>query len=235
VSRLFSGYRSSRRFVQSRDDSEIEFARVVAFSDGVIAIAITLLVLNLDVPDVAGGDLADALGDQWRQYLAFALSFALIGRFWLLHHRTFALVERLDGTLMGLNLLFLALIVLMPFATDLVAEYGDEALVVVIYAMVVGLASLLTWAMVRHTVRAGHVRESLRPRAEAFASWHGLGPAAIFLVSAPVALLSPDVALWLWLLSFLPGLRAAVPGPQEGVAGAPDGKDAGDGRPPDPA
>ncbi len=161
----------ARRIVQSRaEGGEIEFTRIVAFSDGVIAIAITLLVLNLDVPDVPSGDLGNALGDQWRQYLGFALSFALIGRFWILHHRAFTLLERFDATLMVLNLAFLALIVAMPFATDLVAEYGDVPIAVVIYASVVGTASLMSWLMVRRSVRHGHIREQLRPQAEAWAS-----------------------------------------------------------------
>jgi uncharacterized membrane protein len=223
-------WRRSRRIVQSRAEGEIEFTRIVAFSDGVIAIAITLLVLNLDVPDVAAGDLADALGDQWREYLAFALSFALIGRFWIVHHRAFALVERFDGTLMALNLLFLALIVVMPFATDLVAEYGDDPIGVVIYAAVVGSASMLSWVMIRHSVRQGHVRERLRPSAEAWASPRGLGPTAIFLASVPVALVSSEAAFGVWLLAFLPGIRAGIVVPDVGVENAGAGNDAGDAR-----
>ena len=70
MSGWLSRYRP-RGIVQSRADGELELARVVAFSDGVIAIAITLLILTLDVPN---GELAKALGDQWRQYLAFVLS-----------------------------------------------------------------------------------------------------------------------------------------------------------------
>jgi uncharacterized membrane protein len=216
--------------VQSRGEGEIEFTRIVAFSDGVIAIAITLLVLNLDVPDVAKDDLANALGDQWREYLAFALSFALIGRFWIVHHRAFTLVERFDGTLMALNLLFLALIVVMPFATDLVAEYGDDAIGVVIYAAVVGVASLLTWVMIRYSVRHGHVRAVMRPYAEAWASWRGLGPTAIFLASIPVALVSSEAAFGVWILAFLPGLRSGTVPAGPGVAAADGGNDAGDGR-----
>lgn len=197
--------------MRSRGEAEIEFTRIVAFSDGVIAIAITLLVLNLDVPDVAGADLAGALGDQWRQYLAFALSFALIGRFWILHHRAFALIERFDGTLMTLNLVFLALIVLMPFATDLVAEYGDEPMAVVVYAAVVGLASAGSWLMIRHSARRGHVRPAMQPYAAAWGSWRGLGPAAVFLVSIPVALVSGEAAFFVWLLTFLPQVRVKMP------------------------
>lgn len=201
--------------MQSRGEGEIEFTRIVAFSDGVIAIAITLLVLNLDVPDVASDDLANALGDQWRQYLGFAISFVLIGRFWIVHHRAFALIERFDGTLMGLNLMFLALIVVMPFATDLVAEYGDIAIGVIIYALVVGLASFMTWLMIRHSLRHAHVRESLRPLAEAAASWHGLAPSAVFLASVPIALISSEAALCVWSLSLVPGLRATAPATAE--------------------
>jgi TMEM175 potassium channel family protein len=209
IRRLF--HRPSRHIVQSRAEGEIEFTRIVAFSDGVIAIAITLLVLNLDVPDVAVGDLDNALGDQWREYLAFALSFALIGRFWILHHRAFALVERFDATLMVMNLAFLALIVAMPFATDLVAEYGDVPIAVVIYASIVGTASLTTWLMIRRSLAHGHVRERLRPYAEAWASPRGLGPTLVFLVSVPVAFVSGEAAFAIWLLTFLPGVRGAIP------------------------
>jgi uncharacterized membrane protein len=212
IRRLF---RRGAPVVQSRAGGEIEFTRVVAFSDGVIAIAITLLVLNLDTPDVAAADLPGALGDQWRQYLAFALSFALIGRFWIVHHRAFALIERFDGALMALNLLFLAFIVVMPFATDLVAEYGDAPVAVIVYGAVVGSSSLLTWVMVRHSVRQGHVREELRPLAAQWASWRGLGPTLVFLASVPVAFVSSEAALIVWLLAFLPGIRAgAAPVPK---------------------
>ncbi len=213
MSSWLSRYRT-RGIVQSRGEGELEFARVVAFSDGVIAIAITLLVLTLDVPDVPNGDLASALGDQWRQYVAFVLSFALIGRFWIVHHHAFALLERFDGVLMVLNLVFLALIVVMPFATDLVAEYEDDPVCIIVYAVVVGLAGLMTWLMIRHSLRSGHVRARMRPMAAAAASWRGLGPTIIFLVSAPVALLSSEAAFGLWLLTLLPGIRGA-PAPAE--------------------
>jgi uncharacterized membrane protein len=215
-----SGWLSRHRprgIVQSRGEGELEFARVVAFSDGVIAIAITLLVLTLGVPNVPNGELAEALGDQWRQYLAFVLSFALIGRFWIVHHRAFTLLERFDGTLMVLNLVFLALIVVMPFATELVAEYDDDPVCIVVYASVVGLASLMTWLMIRYSLASGHVRPSMRPLAAAGSSWIALGPALVFLVSAPVALLSAGAAFALWLLAVAVGiLTAAITAPEPG-------------------
>jgi uncharacterized membrane protein len=207
-----SRYRSGG-IVQSREEGELEFARVVAFSDGVIAIAITLLVLTLDVPSVPNGELAEALGDQWRQYLAFVLSFALIGRFWIVHHRAFSLLERFDGTLMLLNLCFLALIVVMPFATSLVADYEDDPVCIVVYGLTVGLASLMTWLMLRYSLRRGHVRARLRPLAEAAASWRGLGPTVVFLVSVPLAFASSAAAFGLWLLALAPSIRPPRPAP----------------------
>jgi uncharacterized membrane protein len=206
----------SRAIVQSRGEGELEFTRIVAFSDGVIAIAITLLVLSLDVPNVPNGQLAEALGDQWRQYLAFVLSFALIGRFWIMHHRAFTLLERFDGTLMVLNLCFLALIVVMPFATSLISDYQDDPVCIVVYALVVGLASLMTWLMIRYSLRSGHVRAGMQHRAVAAASARNLAPTVFFLISAPVALLSSGAAFALWLLTLIPWVRAS-PAPAEGA------------------
>jgi hypothetical protein len=103
----------------------------------------------------------------------------------------------------------------MPFATDLVAEYGDVPIAVVIYASIVGTASLTSWLMVRRSVTHGHIREKLRPYAEAWASPRGLGPTLVFLVSVPVAFVSGDAALAIWLLTFLPAIRGAIPAAAE--------------------
>ena len=94
---------------RGREENEIEFSRIVAFSDGVFAIAITLLVLGLDISCVPSPrpDRPDAIRDQWDNFLAFAISFAVIGRFWIVHHRFFGEVKAFDGRLLSLNLLYL--------------------------------------------------------------------------------------------------------------------------------
>jgi uncharacterized membrane protein len=115
------------RTAKRREGNEIEFGRIVAFSDGVFSIAITLLVLNLGIAKgLTGSEVADALFDQWDNLLAFAISFAVIGRFWVVHHRFFAEVDAFDGRLIGLNMLYLAWIVLIPFSSEVLGEYGDE-------------------------------------------------------------------------------------------------------------
>ncbi|HET9221484.1 MAG TPA: TMEM175 family protein [Roseiflexaceae bacterium] len=105
-----------------------ETGRIEAFSDGVIAIAITLLVLDIkvprDLPEAAS--LLGALLAQWPSYFAFATSFATIGIMWINHHRLFDLIKRADQMLLVLNGLLLMCITVVPFPTSLLAEYLGE-------------------------------------------------------------------------------------------------------------
>jgi uncharacterized membrane protein len=113
-------------------------ARVEAFSDGVMAIAITLLVLTLTVPTLSHGTLGSALIStaNLQEYLAYAVSFLTIGVMWVNHHRLFGLLGRIDRQMMFLNILLLMAVVLVPYATQLVARYltnglsGSEAVAV---------------------------------------------------------------------------------------------------------
>ncbi len=132
-----------------------DLGRVTAFTDGVMAVAITLLVLNLEVPHAAGRhQLNQALVDLLPSVGAYLLSFAMVGRFWMIHHRMFERLRSFDGTLVTLNMLFLALIVLIPFATELNDEYSDESIGAAVLAGVLGLAASVNWYM-RAIHRAG--------------------------------------------------------------------------------
>src|SRR4051812_6374860 len=86
-----------------RKEEELEFGRVLAFTDGVFAIAITLLVLGLDVPPNLD-DIGAALSDRSSDFVAYGVSFAVLGSIWLSHHRFYTLVARFDGRLIVLNL-----------------------------------------------------------------------------------------------------------------------------------
>lgn len=120
----------------SRAD-EKKTGRLEAFSDGVFAIAITLLILEIHVPkEVEKGGLAPALLAEWPSYLAFVSSFAIIGIMWINHHRMFEFVRRIDQTLLLLNGLLLA-ITFIPFPTALIAEYirhPDEPVAAAVYS-----------------------------------------------------------------------------------------------------
>jgi uncharacterized membrane protein len=112
--------------------------RLEAFSDGVLAVAATLLVLGVTVPAVRHPDLAYQLGIRWQQYVAYATSFSTIGIIWINHHAMIGRLREADHTILILNLLLLMTIGLIPFATSLVATYlaagHDQSLAASIYS-----------------------------------------------------------------------------------------------------
>jgi uncharacterized membrane protein len=105
------------------EQSEKETTRIEAFSDGVFAIAITLLVLEIKVPPGAGHDLGKLLVAEWPSYFAFVTSFATIGIMWINHHRMFNLIGRTSPMLMILNGVLLMGVTFVPFPTAVVADY----------------------------------------------------------------------------------------------------------------
>jgi uncharacterized membrane protein len=100
-----------------------EPARLEAFSDGVLAIAITLLVLDLNVHPEAGESLAHALVHAWPSYFAYIVSFMIIGIIWVNHHSIFTLVVQVDRLVLFANLLLLLVVAAIPFPTRLLAEH----------------------------------------------------------------------------------------------------------------
>ncbi|MEU5222479.1 TMEM175 family protein [Streptomyces toyocaensis] len=134
--------------------------RMNAFSDGVFAIAITLLILEIAVPAGSGDDLLSALGDQWPSYLAYFVSFATIGAVWFAHTVITEYLDHADSVLIRLNLLLLLVVSFLPFPTKLLAEYIHEADAERVAATVYGINLLLAILMVsvtwRYAVR-GHL------------------------------------------------------------------------------
>ena len=133
--------------------------RVEAFSDGIIAIAITLLVLEISVPEHDFDDLWKGIAHQWPSYLGYATSFLTIGGLWLIHHGIFRRLASADAVVMRLNILLLMLVAFLPFPTKLVAETirvpGAERTAVVFYGLVLLAISIVTGALWRY-VAAHH-------------------------------------------------------------------------------
>lgn len=191
-----------------RDQAEVEFNRIVAFSDGVFAIAITLLVLGLTIPRNLP-DLKQALVDNTDDFVAYAISFAVLGRYWLSHHRFFSALERFDGRLMAMNLAYLACIALVPFTSQVLGDYSDSTEAIVLYAINLVLVSSSFYAQILYSFRAGLVR----PEAQAYERRRA-GPASfvvigVFALSIPLAFVSPRAATILWLATFLVSGRVA--------------------------
>jgi uncharacterized membrane protein len=129
-----------------------ESGRVKTFSDGVFAIIITLLVLDLHVPDHEPGKLWDALADRWPAYVAFAVSFLYVGVLWLNHHALFRNVAFMDRGFQYLNLALLFGTVIIPFPTSVIAStfnsdtsnLNDQRNAVLLYSLLAAVMSL-TW------------------------------------------------------------------------------------------
>jgi uncharacterized membrane protein len=181
-----------------------EFTRVLAFSDAVYAIAMTLLVVGIAVPTVADSDsiheLGDALNDLTPNFVSFFISFAVIGRYWAAHHHFFSLLVRVDNGLIGINLLYLAFIAFLPFPTALLGEYFENPLSVAIYAVMVAIISGLEVVLFRHAHRQGLLRREMPEDVYRWGVLQSTSPVIFFLISVPVAFASTTVAVCVWFL-----------------------------------
>jgi len=186
--------------VKRREENEIEFSRIVAFSDGVFAIAITLLILSLNVDDLSRDDLWQGIWDLRENFLAYGISFAVIGRFWLVHHRFFGEVTAFDGRLLSLNMLYLAFIVLIPFSSQLLGDFGGETPSLVVYAVNLIACILVGLWMFLYAQGAGLTSARAESRRESVVRAAYI--AAVFLLSIPLAFVAPNFAPLLWLALF---------------------------------
>lgn len=135
-----------------------EVKRIVYFSDGVFAIAITLLVLQIRVPDgLSPQELTAALIEIWPKYLSYLISFTVIGSFWRAHHRIFRHIRAYDERLIYLNLLFLMCVAFLPFSASLVGEYGSQPVAFEIYTSNVAATGLFLGGTWWHATRDGRL------------------------------------------------------------------------------
>jgi uncharacterized membrane protein len=187
-----------------------EFSRVLAFSDGLFAIAMTLLVVGIGLPALtdsgSADELARALGDQQAAFISFFISFAVIGRYWVAHHQFVARLKAMDGALVAINLVYLAFIAFLPFPTDLLGSYFDNPLSVAVYAVNVAVISGLEVVLFRHAHRRGLMRERLPEDVYRWGVRESLSPVIFFLLSVPVAFIDSGLAVACWLLAIPFGL-----------------------------
>jgi uncharacterized membrane protein len=142
--------------------------RLETCSDGVFAIVITLLVLDIKLPEGGSAGLPHALMEALPRVAAYVLSFAIIGLYWISHHRSFQLIAKVDGAVFWLNLLLLLLLSFIPFPTALLGRYPNEALPIVIYGLTliacnaVGLCLMAYLLRHPHLMTKGHSRENFQ-------------------------------------------------------------------------
>ena len=196
-------------------------ARIEAFSDGVFAIAITLLVLELHVPPRGSlhGSLLAALAGHWPSYVAFLVSFVILGIMWANHHDIFKLIAKTDRTFAMLNLALLLLVVLQPFPTALVAEYlgspAERSTAVALYAgtlTVTAIAYNALWLYAAHGRRliGPEVRQEdldLVTRRFRIGPLVYLGATALAFLSAPASLAGMGILALLYALPLVERLK----------------------------
>ena len=174
-------------------------SRLEAFSDGVFAVAITLLALDLTVEGPGHGPLLDQLYDKWPAFLAYLISFFMIGIVWVNHHALVRSIIKVDRTLLFLNLVLLLFVVLIPFSTATAAEYlskdnWDARVAMALFAgvfvgMSVGFGGIFEW-----TLHSKNVYQPLPPERHWAARIRFVGGAGVYAVAVVIALFSAYAA-----------------------------------------
>ena len=220
--------RRRRRGMARWVESGTELERTMYFSDAVFAIAITLLVLDIRLPEVSEEQLKTQLPSLvlglGSEFLSFVITFLVIGFYWLAHHRMFHYINRYDGRLLWMNILFLMSVAFLPFPTSVLSkesttldfneasssvqillfiggDSGSEQFAVAFYAGSVAIIGLLlSWLWWYAT--SGHrlVANYLAPRLVSFFLLRTLLPSLIFVLSIGISLINADAATFSWLL-----------------------------------
>ncbi len=181
----------------------IGLERIIFFSDAVFAIAITLLALELRVPDIplneAAVQLPQRLIEMTPKFISNLLSFLIIGSYWITHHRDFQFIERYDRRLIWINLLLLMCVAFLPFPTALLGNFPAQQFTVTFYAATLaatGFVKALLWwyASRRHRL----ITVALEPHRIALITRRSLITPLVFSLSILVAVFNPLVAMWSW-------------------------------------
>jgi uncharacterized membrane protein len=183
------------------------FDRVVYFTDAVFAIAMTLLVVEIGVPDTIEGAAEDpaamlgALGDKGPLIFAFFLGCYVIGSYWAAHHRFMTWLAAVDRGFVALTVVYLSFVALLPFPTGVLGEFGDNPISVVAFAVNMGAVSTMETVLFSHARRRRLFREELPEEVYRWAVRTSLLPVLLFALSLPVAFVRPWLAILIWLMA----------------------------------
>lgn len=181
-------------------DHEKILGRLLSLSDGIFAFAITLLILNIVLPyGTSRAEVPQALLALWPKYLAFLISFVVIGLYWIVHVRQFRVIRKYDTGLLWLNLLFLMFIILIPFSTSVLSDF-EETASVVLYAANMACAGFTATALWLYVTRRKLVDAKLGPAWVRRGIITNLIAPGWFALSIGLAFINPNLAVYSWLL-----------------------------------
>jgi len=174
--------------------------RLLTLADGIFAIAMTLLVLDLRLPDTPVGDLAARLKSLFPRFGTFVVSFVVLGVFWFAHHQTFHFVVRVNRTLVWLSILFFLGVALIPFVASVLGANYDNPIALALYGTVIGLLTVVGYVIWWYlTGDHGLVVEGLDPDlVRKVSRWIAVGP-SIALVAIVLAFVNPLISLLIYL------------------------------------
>ncbi|HMJ48763.1 MAG TPA: TMEM175 family protein [Ferruginibacter sp.] len=182
---------------------EFQLERMILFSDAVFAIAITLLVIEMKVPEIPHNlvteqSLVTGLAHLIPKFIGFLISFVLIGLYWTVHHRLFGFVVNFNQKLLWLNLFYLMGIVLMPFSTGFYSEYITHLLKspVMIYVAnisYIGITNFILWKYVSNPKH--RLTEGLNPQVSNYFSLRAITVPVIFIIMALIYFIAPKLAV----------------------------------------
>ncbi len=185
-----------------KDEKDTGYERLIMFTDGIFAIAITLLALEIRIPELENkAELGQAIMNLLPQIFVFVLSFLQVGILWLVHQRMFRNIERTDSTFMWMSLIYLMLIAFLPVPSGTLARYGDEFPAVEFFAvtlLLVGIVELVMWqyASSNHRLLHSSVTDSQIKETR----WRMYYMIVVFGGSILIAFVSPLLAMLSWIL-----------------------------------
>ena len=224
---------SGRRF--QREGEGTAFERVAMFTDGVYAIALTLIVVAIGVPALTdsgnAGELWRALGDHLRELVSFLVGVGVIGFYWTSHHEAFNRLDAVDRRYASWTVLYLGGVAFLPYPIRLVGSYADNPVAWAVFAANLAVVSSLEAVMFSHSWRAGLLRPGWTRPAYRWNLLMSLVPVPLFVLSVPVAFLAPRMTALVWALTPLVqvaagrGKPAELPDdPDEGTSPLPPGR-----------
>jgi uncharacterized membrane protein len=181
--------------------------RITSFSDAVMAIAITLLIIEMIIPSVNPDFLISELSNLIPEFVSHVVSFFIIGSYWIAHHRMFTYITQYDNTLLWINMLFLFFVSFLPFPTALLGEYTSVQLIVIIYSSNITLLSgslFFLWIYASRNSRLIKKDTDLRV-IKKIKRFSMIGPIG-FLISIPFAFISVLTAFIVWWITPIAGV-----------------------------
>lgn len=187
---------------------EVTPHRLTMLTDGIFAIVMTLLVLELKLPEIHGHvtpqSLLDALIHQAPHFISYIVSFIVLGNYWVAHHTEFQYINKLDHKLIWLNVLFLMFISLLPFSASLLGHYPDNTTAVVFYGanlLISGLIHMYIWI---HATSSNLTEKGLPKKFIQFGNLLSLFAIIPYMAAIVLAFLDPRISIFIYILVPIP-------------------------------